>query len=440
MQGAVGTGGTGNVLSPTQLRRVLIRLYCSKPKLSVFLVGPHGVGKSTVVRDTAKYLADNPCPDSTKNLGITKKEFVEINKIRSRTAKTGTNKVITYEDVYLHPDNYFLFYDLRLTELEPQDLMGLPRITSLNIDKEYYSVTTYAPPSWAMLLSIPGIDGILFLDEITNVQRPDVISAAYKLFLDKSSGNLRFSENVMVVSAGNPVPATQEESTRYGIANALPAPLLNRVIVFEVSPPKIEEWRQYMDDTYTKNGVRTWDYTVYEFLKAYEYQYSWYGNEVKRTQYGVYENEPTPRSFTNLALISGQLYDHPEQLESVAIGLLGYVVGKKFAEFVKSKKSVTAQELLQNPMLILQNEYEANVRAELAHAIATMYRTNKQNVINFVLTVLRNLPTAEASKATGAKDFLLTMYNSLTLQERTELRNIIGANGLLPIWNTLLGR
>ena len=154
MQGAVGTGGTGNVLSPTQLRRVLIRLYCSKPKLSVFLVGPHGVGKSTVVRDTAKYLADNPCPDSTKNLGITKKEFVEINKIRSRTAKTGTNKVITYEDVYLHPDNYFLFYDLRLTELEPQDLMGLPRITSLNIDKEYYSVTTYAPPSWAMLLSI----------------------------------------------------------------------------------------------------------------------------------------------------------------------------------------------------------------------------------------------------------------------------------------------
>jgi len=291
-----------------------------------------------------------------------------------------------------------------------------------------------------MLLSIPGIDGILFLDEITNVQRPDVISAAYKLFLDKSSGNLRFSENVMVVSAGNPVPSTQEESARYGIANSLPAPLLNRVIVFEVKPPDIEQWRQYMDETYTKEGKRTWDYTVYEFLKAYEKQYSWYGSEVLRTQYGVYENEPTPRSFTNLALISGQLHDNKEQLESVAIGLLGYVVGKKFAEFVESKKSVTAQELLQNPMLILQKDYEANVRAELAHAIAAMYRTNKQDVINFVLTVLRNLPTAQASKATGAKDLLLTMYSDLTLQERTELRTIIGVNGLLPIWNVLTGR
>jgi len=433
MQGAVGTGGTGgNVLSPKDLTQLLIRLYNSKPKLSILLIGKHGVGKSTIVRDVAMYLA--------KSKG---KYFVEISKLTTGYAKIkneeGKDVYILQADVYRNPNKFFLFYDLRLTELEPQDLMGLPRITGLYISStESKSITTYAPPSWAMLLSIPGIDGILFLDEITNVQRPDVISAAYKLFLDKSSGNLRFSENVMVVSAGNPVPATQEESTRYGVANALPAPLLNRVIVFEVNPPDIEEWRQYMDETYTKEGKRTWDYTVYEFLKAYERQYSWYGSEVLRTQYGIYENEPTPRSFTNLALISGQLHD--EQLESVAIGLLGYVVGKKFAEFVKSKKSVTAQELLQNPMLILQNEYQANVRAELAHAIATMYRTNKQDVINFVLTVLRNLPTAQASKATGAKDFLLTMYNSLTLQERTELRNIIINNGLSPIWNTLLGR
>jgi len=432
MQGAIGTGG--NALSPKELTQLLIRLYNSKPKLSILLIGKHGVGKSTIVRDVAMYLA--------KSKG---KYFVEISKLTTGYAKIkneeGKDVYISQADVYRNPNKFFLFYDLRLTELEPQDLMGLPRITGLYISStESKSITTYAPPSWAMLLSISGIDGILFLDEITNVQRTDVISAAYKLFLDKSSGNLRFSENVMVVSAGNPVPATQEESTRYGVANALPAPLLNRVIVFEVLPPTVEEWRAYMDETYTKDGKRTWDYTVYEFLKAYERQYSWYGSEVLRTQYGIYENEPTPRSFTNLALISGQLYDHPEQLESVAIGLLGYVVGKKFVEFVKSKKSVTAQELLQNPMLILQNDYEANVRAELAHAIAAMYRTNKQDVINFVLTVLRNLPTAQASKATGVKDFLLTMYNSLTLQERAELRNIIGANGLLPIWNTLLGR
>jgi len=439
MQGTLGTGG--NVLSPRELTPLLIRLYCSKPKLSILLIGKHGVGKSTIVRDVAKYLADHPCPGST-NPGSTKKEFVEINKIRSTTAKTGTNKVITYEDVYLNPRNYFLFYDLRLTELEPQDLMGLPRITSLNIDREYHSVTTYAPPSWAMLLSIPDIDGILFLDELTNVQRTDVISAAYKLFLDKSSGNLRFSDNVMVVSAGNPVPsASSQESVRYGVANPLPAPLLNRVIVIGVKEPDIEEWREYMDQTYTKEGKRTWDYTVYEFLKAYGKEYGWSGSEVTRTHYGVYENEPTPRSFTNLALISGQLHDNTEQLRSVAIGLLGGVVGEKFVDFVKSKQSVTAQDLLQNPMLILQNEYQPSVIAELAHAIATMYRTNnKQAVINFVLTVLRNLPKAQGSVATGAKDLLLTIYSDLTVQEKTELINVLANQKLLNIWYTLTGR
>jgi len=441
MQGALGTGG--NVLRPKDLTPLLIRLYCAKPKLSVFLVGKHGVGKSTIVRDVAMYLADHPC------LGSTKKEFVEINKLTTGYAKIkneeGKEVSISLADVFRNPNKFFLFYDLRLTELEPQDLMGLPRISPLYISStESKSITTYAPPSWATLLSIPGIDGILFLDEITNVQRTDVISAAYKLFLDKSSGNLRFSENVMVVSAGNPVPSTTEESSRYGVANPLPAPLLNRVIVIGVEAPDIEEWREYMDKTYwdKETGKRTWDYTVYEFLKAYEKVYSWNGEEVKRTKYGIYENEPTPRSYTNLALISMQLQNNTEQLKSAAIGLLGSVAGEAFYKYVtETKKSVTAQEILQNPMLILQNEYAPSVIAELAHAIAAMYRTNnKQAVINFVLTVLRNLPQAQASTATGAKDLLITMYNSLTITERAELRNIITNNGLLTIWNTLFGR
>jgi len=63
----------------------------------------------------------------------------------------------------------------------------------------------------------------------------DLISAAYKLLLDKSSGNLRFSDDVMVVSAGNPT------GKRTSIANELPVPLLNRVIVLGVKSPTLEE-------------------------------------------------------------------------------------------------------------------------------------------------------------------------------------------------------
>ena len=426
MQGAVGTGGTGgNVLSPKDLTQLLIRLYNSKPKLSILLIGKHGVGKSTIVRDVAMYLA--------KSKG---KYFVEISKLTTGYAKIkneeGKDVYILQADVYRNPNKFFLFYDLRLTELEPQDLMGLPRITGLYISStESKSITTYAPPSWAMLLSKPGIEGILFLDEITNVQRTDVISAAYKLFLDKSSGNLKFSNNIMVVSAGNPVPSTQEESARYGVANPLPAPLLNRVIVIGVEAPTVDEWKEYMDREYGTD----WDTTVYEFLLA-KPEFSW--ENTSRRNYQVYENEPTPRSYTNLALISMQLRDNNEQLKSAAIGLIGSIAGEAYYKFVtETKKSVTAEQLLKDPQLLFTTNFRREELVELAHAIATLYRTNKTETTNFFLTVLKSIPSQVGDKAEAAKDFLLTFYNSLDLAEKSELRKSMAIGGLSEIWSQI---
>jgi len=423
MQGTLGTGG--NVLRPIQLTQLLIRLYNSKPKLSILLIGKHGVGKSTIVRDVAMYLA--------KSKG---KYFVEISKLTTGYAKIkneeGKDVYILQADVYRNPNKFFLFYDLRLTELEPQDLMGLPRITGLYISStESKSITTYAPPSWAMLLSIPGIDGILFLDEITNVQRTDVISAAYKLFLDKSSGNLRFSNNIMVVSAGNPVPSTQEESARYGVANPLPAPLLNRVIVIGVEAPTVDQWKEYMDREYGTD----WDTTVYEFLLAHP-EFSW--ENTSRRNYQVYENEPTPRSYTNLALISMQLRDNNEQLKSAAIGLIGSIAGEAYYKFVtETKKSVTAEQLLKDPQLLFTTNFRREELVELAHAIATLYRTNKTETTNFFLTVLKSIPSQVGDKAEAAKDFLLTFYNSLDLAEKSELRKSMAIGGLSEIWSQI---
>ena len=50
--------GTGlNTLTPKDLAPLLVRLYNIKNKFSALLVGSHGVGKSTIVRDVAKQLA-----------------------------------------------------------------------------------------------------------------------------------------------------------------------------------------------------------------------------------------------------------------------------------------------------------------------------------------------------------------------------------------------
>jgi len=420
----LGTGG--NSVTPRQLTQMLARLYSTKYKFSILLIGNHGVGKSTIVRDVARLLA--------KSEG---KIFVEINKLSTRTAKTESGKLITDVDVYSNPDQYFLFYDLRLTELEPQDLMGLPRIASVPIPNSGtpQSISTYAPPSWAMLLSLPNIYGILFLDELTNVQRMDLISAAYKLFLDKSSGNLKFSDNVMVISAGNPAPTqASSTSTRSSVANPLPAPLLNRVIVVGVLPPTLEEWKVYMDSTYGKG----WDTSVYEFLTV-EKQFIWDSPDVANRNYEQYENEPTPRSYTNLALIAKDLHDNTEQLRSAAIGLLGSAAGTAYYVFVtETKKNVTADQLLQNPQLILTANLQRQDLADIAHSIAAGYGTDTKRVTNFFLTVLKYVQTLKGDRAELVKDFLLTIVNSLNPQDQQKLNSVIIQSGLSSIWNTVI--
>jgi len=423
----LGTGG--NTLSPRELAPLLIRLYNTQNKYSILLIGSHGVGKSTIVRDVAMQLA--------KSEG---KTFVEISRLTTRSAKTDTKAQILDTDVYNHPEKYFLFYDLRLTELEPQDLMGLPRIDRNPVPAVGIgSVSTYAPPLWAIILSIPNIEGILFLDEITNIQRMDLISAAYKLLLDKSSGNLKFSNNVMVISAGNPAP--QSGYNRSAAANPLPAPLLNRVIVLGVSPPTLEEWKQYMDTTYwdKKTGKRTWDISVYQFLLNHK-ENIWGDTSVTNRNYETYENEPTPRTYTNLALISEKLRDNPEQLRSAAIGLLGSVVGDAYYHFVtETTKNLTAEQLLQNPQLFTKiADLQRQDIVEIAHSIATGYTTDTRRANNLFITILKNVPNLPAAQAENMKDFLLTIFNSLSATERPKLTKEIAINGLLPIWNSII--
>jgi hypothetical protein len=93
----------------------------------------------------------------------------------------------------MDPDKYFVYVDLRLTECEPSDLIGIPR----DVD----SSVQYKPLMWARCLSRSA--GVLFLDELTNLQRPDVISACYKLLYDRKAGFTAFHEDVLVVAAGN---------------------------------------------------------------------------------------------------------------------------------------------------------------------------------------------------------------------------------------------
>jgi hypothetical protein len=168
-------------VSSTQARKSILQAF--KVKRPLFLWGPPGIGKSELVEGIAKDLGG-------------------------------------------------LMIDLRLGQMEPTDIRGIP---FYNKDK---NIMEYAPPG-----DLPDAETaaqypivVLFLDEM-NSAPASVQSAAYQLILNRRVGKYVLPDNVVMVAAGN------RESDK-GVTYRMPTPLSNRFIHQEmkVDFPSWQEW------------------------------------------------------------------------------------------------------------------------------------------------------------------------------------------------------
>ena len=154
-------------VSINEARSRLLRAF--KVKRPVFLWGPPGVGKSELIADL------------TKDLGG-------------------------------------LTIDLRLGQMEPTDLRGIP----------FYN-KDLGKMDWAEPIDLPSEEladqypvVVLFLDEM-NSAAPSVQAAAYQLILNRRIGKYKLPKNVVLVAAGN------RESDK-GVTFRMPTPLANRFV------------------------------------------------------------------------------------------------------------------------------------------------------------------------------------------------------------------
>lgn len=108
--------------------------------------------------------------------------------------------------------------DLRLSQLEPTDLRGIP----IHVEDR----VRWVPPEELPDAARDGERGILFLDEI-NAAPPAVSAAAYQLILDRRLGQYRLPDGWLIVAAGNRLDDR-------GITYAMPAPLANRFMHVEL--------------------------------------------------------------------------------------------------------------------------------------------------------------------------------------------------------------
>ncbi len=158
-------------VTSVEARRALLR--CFKRQRPVFLWGPPGIGKSELVAGIAEDLGG-------------------------------------------------LMIDIRLSQMEPTDLRGIPFYNKDN-----------GKMDWAPPIELPDAETasqypivVLFMDEM-NSAPPATQAAAYQLILNRRVGKYVLPDNVVMVAAGN-------RDSDKGVTYRMPSPLANRFVHLEM--------------------------------------------------------------------------------------------------------------------------------------------------------------------------------------------------------------
>jgi len=296
----------------------------------LMLIGAPGIGKTEIVKQLAA--------EEAERRG---KRFVDLREADSETLNS----------ILEEPGRYFVYYRVIAPHIFPEDL-GIPKMNSSNSGKEFIE---FLPPKVLKILTLDGIEGVLFIDELTNVQRDDQLSMLYSLILEKeASWILKLSKNIKIVAAGN--PAEWSEITR-----PLPKPLRNRMTIVEVEPPIVDEWAAYMERRFGDS----WEKLTYAYIKMFKEDF------IKPPSEDDYSAFPTPRSWTNLAVLLHQFSDaDPDFIEELVIGNVGREVGTKFVAVLKTKAEVRRllEEVRRNPAAI--DSFKVNEVILVLHAVA----------------------------------------------------------------------
>lgn len=188
------------------------------PMHSFLLLGAPGIGKTEITKQSAERIA----------------------KLEGKIFVTNTDLMKDFDllqDVLNTTDKYFVFVDLDLSKMEPSDF-GIPDLNANFKDAFVYKIP-------AILSALTKHPGMLFLDEMTNIQREDMIAAIHKIVAEKKIGSSALHQGTLIVAAGN-----RDEDAGIIKSHILTAPLVNRFQIIKVLPPKAESWFLHISEKY----------------------------------------------------------------------------------------------------------------------------------------------------------------------------------------------
>jgi len=308
----------------------LIRL-AYKTKLSLFIWGPVGIGKSTTVRKVARDLAKEQ-----------NREFVEWNREHEK------------EKLFESPEKYFVLSDFRLSQCDPSDVKGIPVPRN--------DAVVWKIPEVFEYFTLSKASGIIFFDEL-NLAPPVIQASAYQIILDRCISEKPLSDKVLVIGAGNRL---QDVKQVFQMSEAL----RNRFIHAELKVPSIEEWTEWA-------STHEIDPRITAFLN---FRRSLLFREPKGDEYAF----PTPRSweFASKLLKNIEKNDF-SMIEKAIASAVGPGTAVEFVAFIKkvSEVNIRPEDVLRNPEILRGRDIDIlyAVIAEIANYFGT-----KKNAETFI--------------------------------------------------------
>ncbi len=259
--------------------------------------------------------------------------------------------------------------DIRLSQMEPSDLRGIPFRIENSVE--------WAVPSMLPNAERHGLKGILFLDEITSAP-PSVSAAAYQLILDRKLGNYEVPEGWAIFAAGN------RQGDR-GVTYTMPAPLANRFSHYDVDV-NLDDWVAWAWD----QGINERVIAFLRFRPDLLFDFDPAHNPVAF---------PSPRSweFANNAL--HKFEDHPELFLGALQACVGPAAGVELNAFIDSLEQMPDLDAIiagENVSAPREIDLQYAVAAALVgRAIQVKGQENAQDVMGKILAYAKKFRQKE---------------------------------------------
>jgi len=274
---------------------------CHAVKSPLYVYGGPGIGKSEIPRQYFKEVA--------KQDG---KKFHEWTDLTLDQKMHAIN----------NPDEYFIFCDQRVGQMDTTDLRGIPNLVNTEMLETI-------PMSWVIYFCKPDAHGVIFFDEL-NLAAPVVAGQAYQIINDRAIADRRLGNDVWVFGAGN----------RAGIDQAhvfeMPFPLRDRFNEICIHPCR-DEWVKWAAGN------------VNAHLIAFV---SWKESYLYKVVEDSVNKSSTPRGIVRASKLIGNndiLSDDVHTLISMAVGE-GFAT--EFQAYCKHFQDLDFKKIYKNPEMV----------------------------------------------------------------------------------------